>query len=202
LTALLGSRSVKVVKKALDRVETILGGYPGAVGALNLAPRPADYVTRLRPIARKAFDLLQMIEGSDTWTRDAVTLKIKALQRVRTSAPLIEPIEPEREPVSEPPRTVGDVSLALACLADACNAVIKENMGLPSKGAPKKAARDEVAKELCKVFAEHSRRWSRKRPRRGAFQQLSEYEANEREFIAAALADAKIPVPRNIRPRA
>jgi hypothetical protein len=175
------------------------------VGALDFAPRPADYVARLRPIGGAAFKLLNSIEGLDTWTREAVTIKLRAITQIaapRQFAKLgrqrIEypPVEPY-----DGPNTIEQVSKALVCLADACITVIREKEKLSSKGAPTRSASRIVASELQKLFAEQSQGWSRQRDARGALQKLSPYEAKERAFIATALSDAKIPVPSDLKPR-
>ena len=172
LTKLLGPKAQKeAVGIAVERVRALLGGYEGAVAAIDYAPRPTDYVARIRPLRKIAWKLVNIIENLDSWTREALTSKLQE-----------SGIDPDARK-----RAIGDVSAAIAHFGDACGAVLLEHSKRPSGGRPKRGALDALVTELRSVFAQYSRGWNRIRPGRGAFVTHSEYEINERKFVLTAL---------------
>ena len=148
-----------------------------------VACRPADRSKRIKAVGRGAFDLWDKLWKLDAWTREDIGVELLPSGERARYAPDTFLFEPG--PLAEYKRLLADLEAA-------CNAAIKTHQSSSSRGAPRKAASHAVVTQLRQVFAKNAREWSRDRPRRGAVNELSEYEAKEREFVILALDFAKI----------
>jgi hypothetical protein len=91
------------------------------------------------------------------------------------------------------------IGASLLQLYAAVSATVKQYEGTESRGQPKRHALRWVILELRSIFNRYYQGGDDERKEHGASKPLSEREANEEKFIKVALADAKIPAPRNIR---
>lgn len=168
---------------AIARVKHWLGWYRGAVGAIDNAPRPANYRACISPLRGEACTLLARIGGLDTWMRDALEIELKeAHQQDALSPDCLYPIE-----------------RALAALATAAADAVKTYGRDESRGAPERAALRKLVAELRAVFAGARGKDRAERVSVGAQSNLTEYENDEIDFLRVALNDAGIPLPKRLR---
>lgn len=161
-------------KEAIQRIEFLLGSYPGAVDTLDRSPRAADYRDTLRPIGKKADALWKELSRLGTRFRKSLEAQGIKLEKVEYN---------------------------LGMLAAACEALIQKKLAgeQDSRGRPTSAARSYIITGLQKVFAEYYRGPDEPRVAGGAAMSLSEREADEEEFVTLALRYARINHPRNLR---
>jgi hypothetical protein len=171
LIGLNSSDDPEALAVVFTEVSRLLGIYPGAVQAIDNAPRPSDYSRSFRELASQARDLQRGLNALTPHLREQLDACVMA----------------------EPTRRLGDAESAIRDLIAALDDGSKRWAGVRvgSSGRPKQNALRLVVGGLSAVFRQ---RYRGPRESGAAITNRGELEKHEGVFIKVALADAHIVV--------
>jgi len=159
-----------VLHEIFLKVESWLGSYPGAVQALDNAPRPQDYVRVYAGIRKQTTELLNNLHSLTEFYSEKYAL--------------------EKDTLGE--GGIDAIEITLAKLFAATLALEQRYEREQDVGRPKGDALCAVIKGLRKIFRKHYKGPFGARKERGAITALAEQEQRELSFVELALKDALI----------
>jgi hypothetical protein len=167
------ANTADVPEQMFGAVQYHLSSYPGAIQAVDNAPRASDCVTEFRILGQHA---------------DALT---KALRSANPR--IMETLQADLE--TDHAITLDAVQAAITSLSASTSHMIEVFAAEADRGGrPKLQALGMLIDSLRKLFKTHYRGTNGGRRRRGAVQQLTDRQNNELQFLRVALADAGIKV--------
>lgn len=171
------SQDAKLIE-CLRTVEYCLGFYSGGREAIDNAPSAAVYVRELETVKTTALKLMTLLnspaDGINPFTRDALSEHF------------------EKTGSMSGPDGIGKATTAAGCVVFACNSALKElqpEARKESRGRKKAGSREIVITELLELYGKYSKRRNKVRDKKGAVEQLSEFEKCRLCFVRAAFKE-------------
>lgn len=158
-------KDVARLAKMLAKVQHHLGAHPGAIQAIDNAPRAPDYVTEFRMLKRHTDALTGALQSANA--RILESLDLNSLEAARTG--------------------VAALGADLATMIAAYSAA-KADRG----GRPKQQALGLLIHSLRKIFKAYYRRGTKSSTAESDTTKRLAKQKAERQFLGAALTDIKI----------